>query len=256
MTSDAIPVTDTGPINSSALAEPRLIAETGTAARVAAIVSPVLAGLGFRLVRVRISGLDGCTVQIMAERPDGSMSIEECEAISRALSPVLDVAYPIERAYRLEISSPGLDRPLVRRSDFERHIGDVVKIEMTAALNGRRRFRGNLAGIEDGVAHVRLEDGPDGAVDVPLPFDDMSDARLVLTDALITAALRRSKSALESGEGDDGDAGTGGAGTTGLGTGERRNGGAAPRRERGFHSRTKNKRASRVRPEASQAEGE
>src|SRR5215472_8429919 len=136
MTTDAIPLTETGSNDSSALAEPRLIAETGLAARVAAIVSPVLAGLAFRLVRVKVSGLDGCTVQIMAERPDGSMSIEECEAVSRALSPVLDVVNPIERAYRLEISSPGLDRPLVRRSDFERHIGDVAKIELTAPLNG------------------------------------------------------------------------------------------------------------------------
>src|SRR5262245_48984760 len=213
MSTDATPAADAGPIDSSALAEPRLIAETGLAARVAAIVSPVLAVLGFRLVRVRVSGLDGCTVQIMAERPDGSMSIEECEVISRALSPVLDVADLIERAYRLEISSPGLDRPLVRRSDFERHIGDLVKIEMAAALSGRRRFRGNLVGIEDGVAHVRLEDGPDGTADVLLPIDDMSDARLVLTDALITAALRRSKSTPESGEeeadGENGDAGTG-----------------------------------------------
>src|SRR5262249_13466765 len=92
MTTDAVPVIDTGLIDSPALAEPRLIAETGLAARVAAIASPVLAGLGFRLVRVRVSGLDGCTVQIMVEQPDGSMSIEECEAVSRALSPVLDVA--------------------------------------------------------------------------------------------------------------------------------------------------------------------
>jgi len=143
MTTDAIPAVDAGPIDPSALAEPRLIAETGLAARVAAVVSPVLEGLGFRLVRVKISGLDGCTVQIMAERPDGSMSIEECEAVSRALSPVLDVADPIDRAYRLEISSPGLDRPLMRRSDFQRHIGNVVKIELAVALNGRRRFRGH-----------------------------------------------------------------------------------------------------------------
>src|SRR6202790_1227279 len=92
--------------------EPRLIIEPGRAARVAAIVEPVLAGLGFRLVRVRISGLAGCTVQIMAERPDGTMAIEDCEATSRALSPVLDVADPIESAYQLEISSPGIDRPL------------------------------------------------------------------------------------------------------------------------------------------------
>src|ERR1044071_6827888 len=121
--------------------EPRLITDTGVAARVAAIAEPVLEGLGLRLVRVRVSGSDGCTVQIMAERSDGSMSIEDCEDTSRALSPVLDVADPIERAYRLEISSPGLDRPLVRKSDFDRYAGNVVKIEMEIPVNGRKRFR-------------------------------------------------------------------------------------------------------------------
>jgi ribosome maturation factor RimP len=246
MTSDSIPVSEAGPIDPSALAEPRLIAETGVAARVAAIASPVLAGLGFRLVRVRISGLDGCTVQIMAERPDGSMSIEECEAVSRALSPVLDVADPIERAYRLEISSPGLDRPLVRRSDFERHVGDIVKIELAAPQSGRRRFRGNLVGIDEGTARIRIEDGPDGETEVPLPFDDMSDAKLVLTDELIAAALRRSKSTHASGE----------AGEEDAGGDARRRGQPGPRGERGLRSRTKSKRASRSQPEASQPEGE
>jgi ribosome maturation factor RimP len=244
MSPDAIPVIDAGPIDSSALAEPRLIAETGLAARVAAIASPVLAGLGFRLVRVRVSGLDGCTVQVMVERPDGTMSIEECEAVSRALSPVLDVADPVERAYRLEISSPGLDRPLVRRSDFQRHIGDVVKVELGAPMNGRRRFRGDLVGVDDGAARVRIEDGPDGATEVSLPFDDMTDAKLVLTDALITAALRRSKSGSGSGEEAGEESGDPVAGKPGQ------------RRERGLRPRTKNKRASGRRPEASQPEGE
>ena len=104
----------------STLSEPRLVSETGLAARIGAIAGPVLEGLGYRLVRVRVSGTDGCTVQIMAERPDGTMGIEDCEAASRALSPVLDVADPVPSAYRLEMSSPGLDRPLVRKSDFER----------------------------------------------------------------------------------------------------------------------------------------
>lgn len=249
MTTSAIPVVEAGPIDSSVLAEPRLIAETGLAARVAVIVSPVLAGLGFRLVRVRVSGLDGCTVQIMAERPDGTMSIEECEAVSRALSPVLDVADPIERPYRLEISSPGLDRPLVRRSDFERHVGDVAKIELAAPLSGRRRFRGTLVGVDDRAARVRIEDGPDGAADVELQFDDMADAKLVLTDALITAALRRSKSA--SGSGEEADEETSRRGDRG------RDGYGGPRPlQRGLHARPKNKRASRAHPEASEPEGE
>lgn len=194
MTTDMIPVTDTGPIDSRALAEPRVIAETGVASRIAAIVTPALIDLGFRLVRVKVSGFDGCTVQIMVERPDGTMAIEECEAVSRAISPVLDVADPIDRAYRLEISSPGLDRPLVRRSDFERHIGQIVKIELAVAREGRRRYRGNLVGIDNFVACIRIEDGSDRAADVQLPFDDMTDAKLVLTDELIAAALRRGKS--------------------------------------------------------------
>ncbi len=138
--------------------EPRLIVEQGVAARVAAIVEPVLAGLGFRLVRVRISGMAGCTVQIMAERPDGTMTIEDCETVSRALSPVLDVADPIDRAYRLEISSPGIDRPLVRRSDFERYAGSQIKIEMAVAVEGRRRFRGYLLGVEGEAARIRRDD--------------------------------------------------------------------------------------------------
>ncbi|MBV9971576.1 MAG: ribosome maturation factor RimP [Xanthobacteraceae bacterium] len=180
-----------------ALAEPRVIADTGIAARVAAICAPVLLALGLRVVRVRVSGNAGCTVQVMAERPDGSMSIEECETASRALSPVLDAADPIDRAYRLELSSPGLDRPLVRRSDFERHAGELVKIELDTPYQGRRRFRGILVGVEGAGARVRVEETKDAASaasEFVLPFDDMSDAKLVLTDELIAAALRRGKS--------------------------------------------------------------
>jgi len=177
-------------------AEARLIVEPGVAARVARIAEPVLEGLGYRLVRVRISGLDGCTVQIMAERPDGSMSVEDCEAASRALSPVLDVEDPIERAYRLEISSPGIDRPLVRRSDFERYAGHAVKIEMAVAIEGRRRFRGTLVGAQDDAARVRRDDVKEGEqAEVLLPIEDMTEAKLVLTDDLVTAALKRSKAA-------------------------------------------------------------
>jgi len=167
--------------------EPRLIGETGSAARVAAIAEPVLNDPGFRLVRVRISGLAGCTVQVMAERPDGVMTIEDCQMVSRALSPVLDVADPIDRAYRLEISSPGIDRPLVRRSDFERFAGHVLKVEMSIARDGRRRYRGELLGREGEAARIRLEDG----AELLLPIAEMADAKLVLTDALVAAALKR-----------------------------------------------------------------
>jgi ribosome maturation factor RimP len=176
-------------------AEARLIVEQGLAARLASIVEPVLIGLGYRLVRVRILGLDGCTVQVMAERPAGTMTMGDCEAVSRALSPVLDVADPIERGYRLEISSPGLDRPLVRRSDFERHAGHCLKVEMAVAVGGQRRFRGLLVGTEGDCVRVRGEDAAVGEGEVLLRFDDMAEAKLVLTDALIAESLRRGKAA-------------------------------------------------------------
>jgi len=176
--------------------EPRLIVETGLAARVAAVAEPVLEDLQFKLVRVRVSGLSGCTVQIMAERPGGTMTIADCETASRALSPVLDVEDPIDRTYRLELSSPGIDRPLVRRSDFERFAGHVVKVEMAVALNGRRRFRGVLLGAEGDSARIRRDDAVEGDIaEVLLPITDMAEAKLVLTDSLISEALRRSKAA-------------------------------------------------------------
>jgi ribosome maturation factor RimP len=174
--------------------DPRLIVEQGAAARVAAIAEPTIEGLGFRLVRVRISGLAGCTLQIMAERPDGTMTIDDCETLSRVLSPVLDVADPIEHAYRLEISSPGLDRPLVRRSDFERFAGHTVKVEMAVAIGGRRRFRGRLAGVEGDAVRLSRDDvAPGEASEVLLPIGEIAEAKLVLTDALIADSLKRGK---------------------------------------------------------------
>jgi len=174
--------------------DPRLIVEQGAAARVAAIAEPVIEGLGLRLVRVKISGLSGCTVQIMAERPDATMTVEDCETISRALSPVLDVADPIDRAYRLEISSPGLDRPLVRRSDFERHVGSTIKVEMAIAIDGRRRFRGVLLGTEGGNARLRSDNAAsEEAPEILLPIGDMAEAKVTLSDTLITQSLKRGK---------------------------------------------------------------
>jgi len=175
-------------------AEPRLIMEPGLSARVAAIAEPVIEDLGYRLVRVKVSGADGCTVQIMAERPDGSMAVEDCEAVSRALSPIMDVADPIDRAYRLEISSPGIDRPLVRKSDFDRYAGHLVRVEMEMPVNGRKRFRGVLAGTEGDAARLRRAAVPEGEEpEVLLPIAEMSEAKLVLTDELVTEALRREK---------------------------------------------------------------
>jgi ribosome maturation factor RimP len=183
-------------VDADLLAEPRLVVEPGAAARVSAVAGPVLQGMGYRLVRIKISGEAGCTVQIMAERPDGTMQIEDCEAISRALSPVLDVADPIDRAYRLEISSPGIDRPLVRRSDFERFSGHLVKIEMAVAHDGRKRFRGLLAGVEGDAVRLHRDDIRAGEdADVLLVMEDISDARLVLTDELIAESMRRGKQA-------------------------------------------------------------
>jgi ribosome maturation factor RimP len=188
------------------LAEPRLIIEQGMAARVAALATPVLTGLGYRLVRVRVSGTLGCTVQIMAERPDGTMLIEDCEAASRALSPVFDVEDPIDSEYRLEVSSPGIDRPLVRRSDFERHAGHEIKIEMAVAQEGRKRFRGVLLGVEGDAARLRRKDAAEGEeTDVLLPIADMAEARLVLTDALIRKSLRRDKRAREQEPANEGE---------------------------------------------------
>lgn len=176
--------------DTASLQEPRFVSETGLAARVGIIAAPLLEELGYRIVRVRVSGSDGCTVQIMAERADGSMSIEDCEAASRALSPVLDVADPVPSTYRLEVSSPGIDRPLVRRSDFERGLGQVAKVEMAVAVEGgRKRFRGTIAAIEDEAVRLQVE----GGADVSLAMHEIAEAKLVLTDELIAAALRREK---------------------------------------------------------------
>jgi ribosome maturation factor RimP len=177
--------------------EARIITEQGLDARVAAIVEPVIEDLGYRLVRTMISATNGCTLQIMAERSDGTMTVEDCETISRAVSPALDVEDPINRAYHLEISSPGIDRPLVRASDFERWAGHEVKIELAVLLDGRKRFRGTLLGVKDGAALVRLADVRKGEQDTfELPLEDIGEAKLVLTDDLITAALKAEKAAL------------------------------------------------------------
>jgi ribosome maturation factor RimP len=185
-----------GSTNAELLTEPRLVVEPGVAARLSLIATPVLQQMGYRLVRIRISGEAGCTVQIMAERPDGSMQIDDCEAISRALSPVLDIADPIDRAYRLEISSPGIDRPLVRRSDFERYAGHLVKVEMAVAHQGRKRFRGTLNGVEGDRVRLHRDDAPRGEdADMLLTMEDIAEARLVLTEQLIAESMRRGKAA-------------------------------------------------------------
>lgn len=179
--------------------EPRLIRESGVAARVAEIVEAVLPAIGLRLVRVRVNGQNGCTVQIMAERPDGTMTIDDCEAASRAVSPALDLDDPIRTAYHLELSSPGIDRPLVRLSDFGRWADHEARIEMAVPVAGRKRFRGVLRGVEGANAVLELPDAPEGAESrVLLAVADMQEARLVLSDELIAESMRREKAALRA----------------------------------------------------------
>jgi ribosome maturation factor RimP len=179
-------------------ADDRVITESGAASAVAAVVEPVIVQLGYRLVRVRVTGQNGCTVQIMAERPDGQMGVEDCEAVSRAVSPALDVEDPIRTAYNLEVSSPGIDRPLVRPADFARWAGHEVKVEMAVPADGRKRFRGVLNGVEGPLARIRLPDAPAGSDPVVLlAMADMHEARLVLTDDLIAESIKRGKDGLE-----------------------------------------------------------
>ncbi len=195
--------------------DPRLIVETGVAARVAAIVEPVLEGLGFRLVRVRVSGSQagGSTLQIMVERPDGTFSIDDCEAASRAVSPVLDVEDPIAAAYNLELSSPGIDRPLVRAGDFDRWAGYEARVEMAVAQDGRKRFRGFVLGAQGLNARLKRTDTKaDEPTEVLLPIEEIGDARLVLTDDLIREALRRGKAAGSAMDDEDEDFGEDGEG--------------------------------------------
>ncbi len=180
------------------LDEPRFVEETGVAQRVAQIARPVLADLGYRLVRVKLSAQAGMTVQIMAERPDGSMNVNDCEIASAALSPALDVEDPVKQAYRLEISSPGIDRPLVRASDFRRALAQEARVELSRGLDGRKRFRGLIGEVEgEGQAAVvrfeRTDAKPGEAADVKLPLNDIAEAKLVLTEALIRRSLRAAK---------------------------------------------------------------
>jgi ribosome maturation factor RimP len=184
------------PITVSETGDDRIIRESGLDARVALIVEPVLQAIGFRLVRVRLSGQNGLTLQIMAEREDGTMTVEDCEEVSRALSPALDVEDPIEKAYHLEVSSPGIDRPLVRKSDFVTWTGHLVKMETSILVAERKRFRGKIA--EAGAVDVLIERDPPAygeEATVRVPYETIAEARLVLTDDLIREALTKDKKA-------------------------------------------------------------
>lgn len=189
----------------------RFVRETGLAAEVARLAEPVLIDLGFRLVRVTVSGAQ--VVQIMAERPDGTISVEDCAVISRNLSPVLDAHDPIQGSYTLEVSSPGIDRPLVRPSDFEDWAGHEVKVELKEMLGGRRRFKGILEGYADGEMRLETEVPDQGLQIIGLPVSAIGEARLVLTNELIREALKRGKAALAARDADDEDQFTDGAET-------------------------------------------
>ncbi|MEM7740260.1 MAG: ribosome maturation factor RimP [Pseudomonadota bacterium] len=161
------------------------------------LLTPVVEAAGFELIRLRVTGSRNKTLQVMAERPDGTMSAEDCAALSRAISPVLDESDPIEDAYTLEVSSPGIDRPLTRLKDFERWDGFAAKIETHHAVEGQKRFKGILAGVEDDNVLVDLEGEEETAL---MPFSLIAAAKLIMTDELITESLRRSKAALKGGE--------------------------------------------------------
>jgi ribosome maturation factor RimP len=194
-------------------ADDRIIRETGIDARFAQIVGPVADACGFRLVRVRLTGQNGLTLQIMAERPDGSMTVEDCEELSRALSPALDVEDPIEKAYHLEVSSPGIDRPLVRVTDFAQWRGHLVKIETSVMVEGKKRFRGRIAEADEATLLVERDAASYGdEPTVRIPMETIAEARLILTDDLIRDALRKDK-ALRKGRDIDNDADDAGDGS-------------------------------------------
>ena len=172
--------------------EPRLATEVGAARKIAELTEPVLEDLGYRLVRLRVTGDGGCTLQIMAERPDGTMNVSDCETVSRTLSPIYDVEDILPGEYYLEVSSPGIDRPLVRPSDFERWKDQEAKIELTQLFEGRKRYRGIVKGFREGSVILEPIDAEDDK-DVELPFELLSSARLVLTDQLIATATKSSK---------------------------------------------------------------
>lgn len=174
--------------------EPRLITETGLDQRLADIIEPVLIDIGFRLIRVRMLNQNGMTMQVMAEKNDGTMTVEDCEQVSMAISPVLDVEDPIDKEYHLEVSSPGIDRPLVRKSDFVRWQGHLVKCETSIMIGNRKRFRGKIVEADaDGFTIERDQVAYGEEQKVTIPFTALSDAKLILTDDLIRDALRADK---------------------------------------------------------------
>lgn len=188
-------MTDTTQAENAAV-EPRLIVETGLDRRVADIIEPTIEQIGYRLVRVRLSAQNGATLQIMCERPDGTMTVEDCEKVSMAVSPVLDVEDPIDKAYHLEVSSPGIDRPMVRKSDFTRWLGHLLKCETSILVDGRKRFRGKISAADDNGFTLERDQPAYGEEPVVvIPFTALAEGKLILTDDLIRDALTADKKA-------------------------------------------------------------
>ncbi|WP_246041400.1 ribosome maturation factor RimP [Peteryoungia ipomoeae] len=174
--------------------EARIITETGLDRRIADIIEPVLVAMDYKLVRVRMMNQNGLTLQVMAERNDGTMDVDGCEAVSEAISPVLDVEDPVDREYHLEVSSPGIDRPMVRKSDFTRWLGHIVKCETSVLVDNRKRFRGKIISVtQEGFVLERDQAAYGEEPQVTIPFTTLAEAKLILTDDLIRDALRADK---------------------------------------------------------------
>jgi ribosome maturation factor RimP len=169
-----------------------LIAKTPIDQRIAEIVGPAIEGMGFELVRVRLMGGKTRILQLMVDRPDGGIGVDECADVSTAVSAILDVEDPLEDNYVLEVSSPGIDRPLTRLKDFDAWSGWEARIETTELIDGRRRFKGTLAGTEGNEVLIEIEEGGE-TVTIGLQFDWLSDAKLILTEELIAEMLRQRK---------------------------------------------------------------
>ncbi len=181
---------------SETIGDDRIIRESGVDARIASIVQPVLRAIGFRLVRVRLSGQNGLTLQIMAERDDGTMTVEDCEEVSRAVSPALDVDDPVDKAYHLEVSSPGIDRPLVRKSDFVNWSGHQARVETSVLVAERKRFKGKIVDASEGSVTIERDSAPEGTPGlIDVPYETIAEARLILTDDLIRDALSKDNKA-------------------------------------------------------------
>ncbi len=172
----------------------RYIRETGTEARIAAIIEPIANDMGFDLVRIKILPDNGCTLQIMAEDKNGNFSISDCEKLSREINPALDVHDPLDKAYHLEISSAGVDRPLVRARDFKRYIGHEAKVELFDMINGRKRFRGDIIACDDKIVTIKTRDAlPETDPNFDLELKQIAEAKLLMSDKLLDMAAKAQK---------------------------------------------------------------